>query len=333
MRPETYPFTRYLAAKKSVDDRAINRNVWDALADRQARRAAAGDKDAQPLRVLELGAGIGTMLERILEWGLLDQADYTCVDSNPENIACALERLPEWASRQGWRATRLGPAVMCLEGPRQQVTARFETCDLFEFAGHQTGRRWQMLVAHAFLDLLNIPAALPVIFSLLEPGGQFYFSLNFDGVTLWEPASPDAFGGTDFDELVQAVYHRTMDERLTNGLLSGDSRAGRHLFAHLRAAGARLQAAGASDWVVFPGPQGYPEDEAFFLHFILHTMESALTGRPELDPQRLAAWIEWRHSQVEAGVLVYIAHQLDFAGILGGEVAGKAAAGDHAEGE
>ena len=30
--PTTYQFTRYLAAKKSVDDRALNRHVWHSLA-------------------------------------------------------------------------------------------------------------------------------------------------------------------------------------------------------------------------------------------------------------------------------------------------------------
>jgi SAM-dependent methyltransferase len=319
MRPKTYPFTRYLAAKKSVDDRALNRNVWDALADELARRkSGAAEATPRPRRVLEIGAGIGTMLERTLDWGLLDQAEYTCLDADPEHIACALERLPAWAARSGWRVARLGPADLCLEKGSRQVTARFESCDLFDFARRKTGERWEMLVAHAFLDLLNIPAALPVVFGLLEPGGQFYFSLNFDGATLFEPAGPAGPGGKDFDALVQEVYHRTMDERITNGRPSGDSRTGRHLFAHLQSAGAHLLAAGSSDWVVFPGLEGYPEDEAFFLHFIIHTMELALTGRPELDPQRLAAWIEWRHSQIEAGELVYIAHQLDFTGVASG---------------
>lgn len=31
-RPTAYSFTRYLAAKKSVDDRSLNRHVWEHLA-------------------------------------------------------------------------------------------------------------------------------------------------------------------------------------------------------------------------------------------------------------------------------------------------------------
>jgi hypothetical protein len=108
-----------------------------------------------------------------------------------------------------------------------------------------------------------------------------------------------------------------MDERMTAGKPSGDSRTGRRLFAQLRGAGAQLHAAGSSDWVVFAGENGYPADEAFFLHFIIDTIGGALQGQPELDPARFNRWIAARHAQIEQGELVYITHQLDFAGFLG----------------
>jgi hypothetical protein len=105
-----------------------------------------------------------------------------------------------------------------------------------------------------------------------------------------------------------------MDRRIVAGNPAGDSRTGRHLFGHLRASGAELLDAGGSDWVVFAGPNGYPADEAYFLHFIIHTIHAALAGHRCLDAKRFAAWIEQRHAQVERGTLVYIAHQLDFLG-------------------
>nr|MBP8294239.1 hypothetical protein [Caldilineaceae bacterium] len=84
---------------------------------------------------------------------------------------------------------------------------------------------------------------------------------------------------------------------------------------HLACAGFDLHAAGASDWVVQPVAGLYPADEAYFLHFIVHTMHGALHGCDELDPVRLAAWIEARNCQIEGGELVYIAHQLDVFGV------------------
>ena len=116
------------------------------------------------------------------------------------------------------------------------------------------------------------------------------------------------------DELIERLYHQTMDSRIIAGQPSGDSHAGRHLFTHLQNSGATILAAGASDWVVFPTAQGYPADEAYFLHFIIDTIAGSLSGHPDLDLTRFREWITARHAQVECGELIYIAHQLDFVG-------------------
>jgi hypothetical protein len=75
-------------------------------------------------------------------------------------------------------------------------------------------------------------------------------------------------------------------------------------------------AAGPSPWVVIPGEGGYPEDEAYFLHFIIDTIHQVLLGHPDLDPMRFRDWVEKRHRQVEQRELIYIAHQLDFLGYI-----------------
>lgn len=301
--PESYSFPRYLSAKKSVDDRALNRHVWESLARRLRALQAGGET-----RLLEVGAGIGTMVERLLEWNALAQADYLAIDQMEENIAAANQRLPAWAASKGFQALP-SEGGWKLAAPQRQLQVRFECADLFAFAASRPAHRWDVLIAHAFLDLLDIPRALPALFSFLNPGGLFYFTINFDGLTLLEPVVDPVY-----DEHIQTLYHRTMDQRLTDGLPSGDSRAGRHLFEHLRRAGAVLLDAGASDWVVFPTTSGYPEDEAYFLHFIVWTIEQALHNHPDIEPRRFQRWIEERHAQIERAELVYIAHQLDFLG-------------------
>jgi hypothetical protein len=112
------------------------------------------------------------------------------------------------------------------------------------------------------------------------------------------------------------AYHRDMDERIRYGRPAGDSRTGRRLFHYLRAAGAPALAAGSSDWVVSAGLDGnYTGDEAYFLGSILSTIENALRSRPhQVEPADLAGWLAERHRQLAAGELIYIAHQLDFAG-------------------
>jgi hypothetical protein len=48
---------------------------------------------------------------------------------------------------------------------------------------------------------------------------------------------------------------------------------------------------------------------------ILSTIQDALRSRQDwVDPADLADWLAVRRRQLAAGELVYIAHQLDFAG-------------------
>jgi len=306
--PSDYPFTRYLSAKKTVDDRALNRSVWQSLEAAVGLKKSKGD-----LKVLEIGSGIGTMIERSLEWGLLGRADYTALDAMAENSAEAASRLPAWARNNGYSIDSEASGVLRLYSDQQQVTVRLETADVFDFMANNRGQRhWDLVIANAFLDLVDVASTLPKLLALLAPGGLFYFTINFDGATILQPEI-DPF----FDAQIEALYHETMDQRIIGGRSSGDSHTGRHLFSHLRSPGIDLLAAGSSDWVVFAAPEGYPGDEEFFMHFIVHTIGSALEDHLGLDRKKFSEWIETRHAQVEQGRLVYIAHQLDFLGRVG----------------
>ncbi len=272
-------FIRYLSAKQTVDDRALNAHVYETL------RASL---PPGPMDVLEIGAGTGAMLDRLAARGLLATGGrYTAVDADPANVAAGIERF----------------------GNRQlPVAVEWAAADVYAFAQRERGRRaWDLLVAHAFLDLVDAPRLLPELFALLRPGGLFYFTINFDGLTILEPAVDPGF-----DEQVIAACHQTMDERG-----AGDSRSGRHLLWQLPAAGAEILAAGSSDWVVVPTRGGYPADEANFLRAIVGFFEASLTGRPELAPARLAGWLTRRRAQIDAGELIFIAHQIDVCGRVG----------------
>ena len=303
--PSTYSFTRYLTAKKSVDDRALNQHVWQSLA--AALPRATPEK---PLQILEVGAGLGTMVERLFAGGMLTHATYTAIDLEPTLIAEARRRLPHWAAAQGLQVQQGSQEQLHVQRPGQDIRVETEAIDLLGFIAREQGQRtWDLLIAQALLDLVDVLTTLPALLSLLRPGGLLYCPITFDGATVFQPELDP-----EFDVVIEACYHQTMDQRLIAGKPSGDSRTGRHLFMHLRAAGAEVCAAGSSDWVVFAGPNGYSADEAYFLHFILHTMHTALAGHPHLDPERCTAWMAQRHIQVEQGTLVYIAHQLDLLG-------------------
>jgi SAM-dependent methyltransferase len=297
-------FVKYLAAKKTVDDRALNKTVWESL--RREIRSISSD---EPVRALEIGAGIGTMVERALEWGLFERADYLALDAMPGNITEAASRVPRSAESLGFEVKPQSGSYRFIRGATE-VTLRLTTSDVFDFIGEQSGPTgWDLLIANAFLDLIDVPRALPRLLSTLRPGGLFYFTITFDGATILEPQIDPAL-----DARIQALYHQTMDRRIVQGKPSGDSRTGRHFFQHVRSVGANILEAGSSDWTVFAGPAGYRADERFFLHFIIDTMASALADGPELEAETLREWTRLRHAQIEDGVLVYIAHQMDFLG-------------------
>lgn len=292
-----FSFPRYLAAKRSVDDRALNRVVWHALVERLS--ALEG---APMLRVLELGGGIGTMFERMVEWGALFHAEYSLVDEQVENIGYGIATLSRWGARQG-----LGVIAderrLFLHGEPNVFQIKFFPETVESFVGRVQGTyRWDLIVASAFLDLVNVPALLPPLKTLVAPGGLLYLPLNFDGVTIFEPEIDP-----ELDGVILGIYHRTMDERG-----AGDSRTGRRLFHWLRNAGLNILEAGSSDWVVYPRGGEYASEEVYFLQSILHFFEQSLRARPDIDPQQLSRWLILRQQQVMRGELIFIAHQMDF---------------------
>jgi hypothetical protein len=288
-----YSFPHYLLAKQSVDDRALNRHVYDSL----LASLPHGD-----LRIIEVGAGIGTMLARLLGKGLRGKMEYILVDEMAENISYASGWIMSWAAKKGMRAESLPGNCMRLSNGYQDVLIRLVQSDVFDFI-RTTPSPADLLIAHAFLDLLPMPESLRALFKLVKADGLAWLTINFDGVSTLEPVIDPVL-----DRTIEQLYHHSMDMRPTGG----DSQAGRHLFRHLTGLGAPILAAGASDWVVHATDGKYPADEAYFLNFILHFYEDSLSGQSELDMGVFTAWLAARRDQIERGELVYIAHQIDF---------------------
>lgn len=267
-------FIRYLSAKKTVDDRALNRRVWDAMTARVSGHSP---------RVLELGGGIGTMIERAAADPSLRPRSWTLVDEQQTLVQEARRRLA--------RMEKFPVQILC--------------ADAQDFIA-QGAAPFDLVIANAFLDLFDPAQILPRLLGLARPSGSFLFSITFDGLTAWEPEID-----RELDQRIVELYHRTMDERVVAGRLSGDSRCGRHLLTLLPRTGYRLVEAGASDWIVHPRDGAYPADERYFLSCILGFFEESLSGRADVDRGELRGWLQARRAQLDAGELVLIAHQLD----------------------
>jgi hypothetical protein len=294
----TGSFQRYLRAKRTVDDRALDRRLIERL--REALSARAGDG---PLRVLEVGAGIGTMVTRAIEWDLLPPGDvrYTAVDVQAENVTHLRRHVTSWA--EGRDVSVSGEHPLVLDCPDREVTVESVVADAVAYADRAAG--YDLLVGAALLDILDLEG-LEVLFDALAPGGLYYFPITFDGATRFRPSHPA-------DRAVERHYHEHMDAKP-----GGSSRAGGDVLARLQAGNGSLLGVAGSDWVVRPTGGTYPADEAYFLRYILDTIEDAVGEVADETVQNIGEWLSRRRAQVDAGELTYHTHQLDFFGRVEG---------------
>jgi hypothetical protein len=289
----TYP--HYLAAKKSIDDRALNYHVWKML-----HRALPQATKGKPLSILEIGAGIGTMLVRAVERGLVaGPSTYVATDSDAGQLRAARQYLSRWAQQQGHSLSWSG------ENRCRLRTARADVSVVFDLAGAETlAERSNMpgpchlLIAHAVLDLIDFPSLLPRLLLRLSNNGLALLTCNFDGETVFLPEC-------EGDEEIIRRYHASMEERL-----AGASHTGRRLLSFMQRPGIEILAAGGSDWVIHPWKTGYSTDETDFLHAIIETVEQEL-GKKDSPPVGLGAWARLRRQQIKAGRLSFLARNLD----------------------
>ena len=108
---------------------------------------------------------------------LPEHLHYFGVDSDYESIVCARETYPFMPLRN------VGPGLGWRTG--------FSHADIFALPPHITSHApFDLLIAHAVLDLLNLPHSLPHLFSYFRPRGILYFTLTFDCDTIFQPYHP-----------------------------------------------------------------------------------------------------------------------------------------------
>jgi len=290
--------TDFLTAKRTVEDRALNRVVFDQFVDALDERAAT-----EPIRIVEIGVGTGSMIARLVDWEALPPSvSYRAVDLDAETLAVARRQLPE----------RLQAAGYTVESTEDGMVASRETDDgadrhieitLQVENGFGITDEADAVIAGAVLDLVELPDALEAIKRLLAGDGLLYAPMTFNGSTSFTPREP-------LDDRIEQLYHRHMDEIREQ---PGSSRAGQQLLAELPAAGYTVLAAGGADWTVRPVDGSYFTDESTVLSHLLSTIDGALADYPaaEIEPETRTAWIETRREQLGRGELTLIAHHVD----------------------
>ena len=306
MLPAEYSYTRYLAAKESVDERSLNRGVWDTFLT-QVRKA-----DNQ-LKVLEVGGGVGATCRRIIKEIRNNDIAYSLLEIEPSNLEYIKTHLPVWMTGLGFELEMSRSMNYRFVRERQRVEVNLVNEDIHEFLDRsEVSGNYHVLVAQAFLDLFDLDLFLPNLLSVLAPGGSVYFPINFDGISALLPQID-----SKIDDLIETHYHTSMDARVGAASALRRSHTGRNLLPLLQDSSLHITAAGSSDWVVFSDENNkYRGDEAYFLAHILHFFNNELSQFSGISAEEAATWIAGRYEQLKAGKLIYLAHQLDVAGIL-----------------
>lgn len=279
----------YLTAKRSIDDRALDTAVLE-------RFASALDESRAGPKILEVGAGTGTMVARLSDRGLLpDGTTYLAVDQDPTHIEHARESVPDWLAASGYALSEDGDTLVAERNGRA-VRVRFEVADALALDVAADA-----VVAGAFLDLLSIPDGLERLSASLD-GGVLYAPITFDGLTGFVPRHPD-------DTAVTRAYHRHMQYRDQPGRPD----AGRAVIEAIPAIGGEVLAVGGSDWIIRPENDAYPGDEALVVDHLLSTIVAAVSSLDDsrLSEETLDDWETTRRRQLESAELTFLAHNLD----------------------
>lgn len=221
----------WLDQRESVDRRSRDPVLLAAL---RTRFAAAGRTT-----VCELGAGAGSLL-RALAPLLSERQEWHLIDSDPDNLAAARDKLASWAD-----ACEQGESLILHRG-RQEIAVHFAERDLSEEIAPALGEA-ELVAASALFDLAG-PAWLGELARALAANRQsFYVSLTFCGGLEADPPQ-------QLDSALAAAFaaHQRNDKGL-GGVAAGPAAHGL-LVAALSANGADVQE-GDSSWHLAEGEQ------------------------------------------------------------------------------
>ncbi|MPZ44024.1 MAG: methyltransferase domain-containing protein [Betaproteobacteria bacterium] len=286
-------FADFLAAKYPLDERSVNPSVRSAW--------MRGLQDMPVLDCLDVGAGTGATVRRMLEWRPSRPWCLTLLECNHDLIERArtdtLRLLTERGCRPAWRGDRL-------ESEDGRFAASFVACGL---ESYRPQSRYDAIVAHAVMDLVPLAPALERFAQWLRPDGYLYAAINYDGQTELGPPYRDAA----FESELAACYNASMEARKSNDESTGGARCGERLQALLPRHGFEIACAGRSDWHLRPIDGRYPDDDQACLAVLIGLIAKEAVESGRFDAGAVARWREDRLQHLEARQLELRARNCD----------------------
>ncbi|RYU62948.1 class I SAM-dependent methyltransferase [Methylolobus aquaticus] len=292
---QAIPFGDFLDAKFFLDERSLNGSVRQALVDECHGRGR--------LSCLDLGSGTGAMIRRLLRWFPNLDLSITALDQDPDLLATARRRIVD-ELRNADLVVKDKGSWLRGESIARTVNVEFACCRIAEF--NPPPARYDLITAHAVVDLLDPSAVRRKLEEWLIPGGYWYASLNYDGGTFLFPS----FDDPGFEQELLNRYDRSMEERRVEGTATGGAHSGTRLLAALATPDWDTVAYGSSDWNLTPLRNSYRDRDSVCLQAMLGFIRGE-GERGALDAAPLVRWTATRSRQLAAGQLGIIVHQLD----------------------
>ncbi len=299
---ESIEYPQYLSAKKTIDDRSLNLHVWQTL-----QKSLPKSNVNDPLEVLEIGGGIGTMFQRMVEWQLTPYMNYLLSDPNGEYIDIFWQALTPWCRKKNMEIEKPSATNALISNAKSVIYISTMVADADQIVQHfQTKRKHHLLVVNGVFDLLDIEIFLPNFLGLLDTSGMLYASINYDGRSIFLPTWPD----TKESELLKH-YHDSMERNTLSSSPLPACMSGSRLLSTALKNKFTILSAGSSDWLIHPKNERYAEDDTLFMRAILETIWLELRDHKKVDQIFLKDWLSQRQKDLNERKLVFSAKNLD----------------------
>lgn len=289
-------FAEFLQAKYALDQRSLNPAVWRRFLNELTGRTS--------LDLLDVGTGTGSMLRRILHNSDNGVMRLTGLDIETGLLDIAEKEITNLLQGKGFSVEN-GAGRLSAVNDEDRIEFQRVCTPLTDF--RSALNCFDIITAHAFMDLVPLQQTLAGFYFRLKPGGLFYATINYDGETVLFPPYPDS----EFEDALLQGYDASMEARRLNGSETGGAKCGRRLFGELLNAGFEIVCYGSSDWNITPCDGTYLDDDHIVLDRLLGWIHSEGRNNPVLDSEKLDRWLECRQQQKQKRMLGMIVHQID----------------------
>lgn len=291
-------FREFLEAKYLLDERSFNQSVQSIfLTELKSREKVAA---------LDVGTGMGAMLQRLILSGSAPSLKLVGVDQDAELIKAAGSKILSLLKNQHYEVTQDGQSTIGSK-PARKIEVILDHCTHEKFFHRHANDRFDIITANAFMDLIPLDTTVRLFGDHLAHNGLFYAAINYDAGTTLFPSYPDE----QFeDELLQA-YDASMEARMACNRRTGGAKSGRRLLSAMQNVGLDVIAYGSSDWNITPIRGKYLDQDKTCVFYLLELLRKEGERQPSLDSRKLSHWFETRLGLTQQNRLGIIVHQLD----------------------